>query len=675
MVAVPKKPLPLMVGKCIPAQPIATFPFTKCRFDFMNGRFGFTNGHFGLAGKIDPEHGGHHRAQALVFTKKLPRFLQKTKSHRNNYLCDAQQFICMALLSPNTSLSHVLVSKAWLGAVLVNTVLCAVAYLFFLEPVFQTNDDINMLMLASGMGNAPEATEHLMYTSVWIGMALKALYAWAPNVSWYALYLIFTLWFSLVLLLFIALKRQGLRGLMMYLGFFLVVAPWLLGALQFTVSATLLGISGTLVCASLRREDFDTPKEWRSVLLMAALAILLGGMIRFKAVEMGVILAGTVVGFRFLEQCLKERKFVFKHTFPYLPVVLGLALGFASQKFDAFYYERSPEWKGFSAYQPSRRVIIDYKVIRYENKQALAAAEWSENDLKLIREFFFYPDSGVYSLDRLNKALDISGRSKPLRLGEIPQHLNMIMAYLLSGLGMFTLLLIFLFWANGFVSRNGFWEMWLAGVVLVLLALAFGQFLKFPPRRVFDAMFLFVGALPLTRSTTTDDAFLPQFMRDLLKKYKLHSGVILLTAALFAFVWNARMLKSHALEKYEAFKKGAELLDQSHRVLYVDWLNAVNSPALPAFKEPDYWAKVDLYRIGIGQEARFMKQQWEKYGCKDFKDLLFRDNVVWLLNQEKADACFEALQRFAKEHYDVSISKQVIGESPYFVMIKTTVDG
>src|SRR4051812_47652742 len=58
-----------------------------------------------------------------------------------------------------------------------------------LEPSFQTNDDLQLAMIASGTGISLQPDEHLVFTSVLIGHVLKALYTTWPSVAWYGLYL------------------------------------------------------------------------------------------------------------------------------------------------------------------------------------------------------------------------------------------------------------------------------------------------------------------------------------------------------------------------------------------------------------------------------------------------------------------------------------------------------
>src|SRR3954470_23500301 len=70
----------------------------------------------------------------------------------------------------------------------------AVGFLFvavftLLEPTFQTNDDLQLAMIASGTGISLQPDEHLVFTNVLIGHLLKSLYTAWPSVAWYGLYL------------------------------------------------------------------------------------------------------------------------------------------------------------------------------------------------------------------------------------------------------------------------------------------------------------------------------------------------------------------------------------------------------------------------------------------------------------------------------------------------------
>jgi hypothetical protein len=67
--------------------------------------------------------------------------------------------------------------------------LLAVTWALF-HPSYDTNDDVFISMIAAGQGFCPAPDEHLVFTNVLIGHALKRLYAACPQLPWYGMYLL-----------------------------------------------------------------------------------------------------------------------------------------------------------------------------------------------------------------------------------------------------------------------------------------------------------------------------------------------------------------------------------------------------------------------------------------------------------------------------------------------------
>ena len=65
-------------------------------------------------------------------------------------------------------------------------VLLAVTWALF-RPSYDTNDDVFISMIAAGQGFCPAPDEHLVFTNVLIGHALKRLYTAWPQAPWYGM--------------------------------------------------------------------------------------------------------------------------------------------------------------------------------------------------------------------------------------------------------------------------------------------------------------------------------------------------------------------------------------------------------------------------------------------------------------------------------------------------------
>src|SRR6185295_12257931 len=123
---------------------------------------------------------------------------------------------------------------------------------------YDTNDDVFLTMIVAGKGISPAPDEHLIFTNVVIGQALKWLYETQPAFPWYGCYLLAIHYLAHVTLLYCALtidRRSAAvdpaalrasirRRLLLYLVYFAVVELLLLNYLQFTSTAFLAGQCG-----------------------------------------------------------------------------------------------------------------------------------------------------------------------------------------------------------------------------------------------------------------------------------------------------------------------------------------------------------------------------------------------------------------------------------------------
>src|ERR1700731_365684 len=75
-----------------------------------------------------------------------------------------------------------------------------------LHPRYHTADDIYMQFIASGRVVTDHPDEHLLFSNVAIGLALKQLYLIAPAIPWYGVYLFATLIVSFIVIVFVVLE-------------------------------------------------------------------------------------------------------------------------------------------------------------------------------------------------------------------------------------------------------------------------------------------------------------------------------------------------------------------------------------------------------------------------------------------------------------------------------------
>jgi hypothetical protein len=292
---------------------------------------------------------------------------------------------------------------------------------------YDTNDDVFMTMIAAGQGFCPAPDEHLIFTNIVIGRALKWLYTAQPQVPWYGGYLLLVHYVAQTALLYGALAtgiegagrgqqvagspghaapaaaRRAFRARCgLYLVYFAVVELVMLNRFQFTTTA-FLASQGAIVLLWLAAQRRARQESWSVVCpLVAAVAlILVAGMIRLESLAMAALVAlplGVFGIWRGPRWALVPSA---------VAAGLAMVLVLAAATYHRVSYERDPQWSRFYAYNQLRCKFNDYGWTSYspQTAQAFATVGWSANDHDMIARWFF-DDPALYGEAQLRAVLD-----------------------------------------------------------------------------------------------------------------------------------------------------------------------------------------------------------------------------------------------------------------------------
>jgi hypothetical protein len=271
---------------------------------------------------------------------------------------------------------------AILWAAVVNLILFGL-FLACATPVYETNDDMMMQMIASGFYTGhPDG--HLVFTNVLIGWVLKFLYGTWAGCNWYFIYLMAVHYTALTAIAFlVASRRGGWLFTLFYAGFFLIVELHILLHLQFTTTAFLAGTAGLLLLVDGLRPGH--PAHWPKVMAGVAFA----GLMCLIREPVALLLAGIACPFLLERMGLAEWR-----------RLLGTGLAFAGvflvlHGINRWAYQRDPAWAEFSEYNRMRGEIHVTPLEKFIPKAAPAAG-WSENDGWMFSQFYF-SDPEVYA--------------------------------------------------------------------------------------------------------------------------------------------------------------------------------------------------------------------------------------------------------------------------------------
>lgn len=101
---------------------------------------------------------------------------------------------------------------------------------FYTNKFFGTNDDMLMMLLVSGIYTG-EATEYIVFQNILIGLFLKQLYTFLPDINWYTLLLSSSQFIAFTSIYFLVTSFTSNKRLI----FFLFVLPMLYFLVEFSI--------------------------------------------------------------------------------------------------------------------------------------------------------------------------------------------------------------------------------------------------------------------------------------------------------------------------------------------------------------------------------------------------------------------------------------------------------
>ena len=255
------------------------------------------------------------------------------------------------------------------------------------KPAFDTNDDENIIAIASGaFTGTPYAGNG--YTTYLYGMLLQGLYTLTSGLPWHTLVMYAVIWFSLAAMLraiFLVCERHGaspLVGLGLFAALCGGVFAQYIATLQYTTTAAFAAAGGCGLLVAGKTPDRHPHRT--GTLWIAAVLMLFAFCLRTESFWVAVpLMAG--VG---LAQSLQAK--TPKMLFPMLLVVVGAILtGLLNL---ALYRANEPNWDAFRAYYDVRVQLLDYYNTDFMAKVATQTLGWPAETVRLIRNWYMLDD-------------------------------------------------------------------------------------------------------------------------------------------------------------------------------------------------------------------------------------------------------------------------------------------
>lgn len=538
------------------------------------------------------------------------------------------------------------VAAAVVGALFLAALAC-------FTPAFQTNDDPTMALVASGTSLSPQPDEHIVFTSVLIGRALKQLYRTAPAVPWYGAYLLAVQLLAHVALLWLVLVAgAGGRAVLGFLVYFGTVGLHFLVDLQFTTTAFLAGQAGALLVLAPPAEPEGAARPWRTWVAAAGIALLtLSSLVRFDSFRLALALAAPAV-LLLLGRPRGEGRL----GRAVAAVLLAVAVPAALRLFDREWYRRDARWADYLERSALLPELTDYGRAPYDGstRPLYASLGWSENDAVLLRNWFVV-DETVFGTDRIRALLAAAPRLAPDALAGAARRFGRLAREpalwpLALSLPLF----------GALAAASGRARAWTATALGCLLALAALAALRQAPLHVALPVLAFPAALSVVLGAPRRSSPRARAIRILVGGAAL-AGVALSVEQR----WHeSRRARTHNEQLRQSIRELAPRPDQ----LMVAWGLGFPYEWILPLQDWRYLDGLRLYPLGWLQRSPVSEGTLRAFAVGDLYRALYERSDVFLMGNHPRGT--HLLQVFGEEHRGIRVRFEVVRRTSSFVLLR-----
>ena len=306
-------------------------------------------------------------------------------------------------------------TQSLIKAVLVTLIVFAALWAFTKPHFTETNDDFAMSSFAYGYSGSYEF--RLMYINVVLGLLLKMLMSVAPNIPWYALLHVVTVFVSFTALFFVLFERFQQPFVTIPIAVIVLVFGYqFIASLQFSKTAGVAIVSGALLMAYA----FDCERNHWLYCVLGGLLIFLGSLFRFPVFEMLLpFLFGLLV---YVMMGLHENTLRENLTLVAAPVCVVLLACVAGRVLNICSYQLDDGWAACYNNNAVRSDLVDRGFPDYSTHRELYdELGFTENDVNLYSASA-YGDPDHYTIETMKRLVDAKD-SDPLDVGVYSERL------------------------------------------------------------------------------------------------------------------------------------------------------------------------------------------------------------------------------------------------------------
>jgi hypothetical protein len=533
-----------------------------------------------------------------------------------------------ATMSNRSTLSA---GQAWLVAFCAGLILTVLASKVFC-PVFETNDDVILSMICSGLGFARQPDSHMLFSNLAVGTVLSRLYTINQHIPWYGLYLFTSNLLSTTVIFFSLLwRRSPLFGMGLSLTFFACAVLHILLFVQFTTTASLLSVAAL---ALLVRMTELRKTNWQFYIAPLCLLVL-SSLIRIQSLQLFACL-GTLLFLIGPADLRKQRLWALS--------VLGvsLALGMSFHHLSYALYDADKGWGHFPRINPVVSMFINFGQSQSlpANSKLPSQVGWTNTDLQMLTNWN-YIDRENFSIEKLEKI------SKLIPVATVPLSVKLErLKSIFDDCSLLPMVLSILF-CLPFIKRDqwlGFGLLW-GGTVAIIVLLCL--FIKIESRAYYP-MFCLLNFCALN---ALDQKALHETFRN--KRLVALSAIALAMLGMAYASWCERIfLEPERVVKRlrQSVQRSLAMIGPSSSQVYVGWQFPYDA-ILPYEDQTNYFQNLVVLPVNALCQTPVTADILKKYDIKNLFSQLTNPNIRILSTADENDL----LAQYVLEHYHQKI--------------------
>lgn len=482
----------------------------------------------------------------------------------------------------------------------------------FVEPRWETNDDVGMSMVSHGYGLANEPSPTLIFSNVLWGYVTSS-FPVVMEIPGYSALSLSALMFAGGVIYFGIVKFGNGRLLACFICLLVLARPFVFP--QFTLTSGLLAVAG-FVSLSL----FLVERHW-AYLIVTLIASGLSFLIREQEFFLVALIASTLLPLRTVGS---DRALIFSACAFALFVILATYVNTVSYSQDS--------WLFFKELNPLRAAFTDFNVAQavQAHPDVLARYGHTQNDINLLENWFF-ADKRIANPAAIQNILADIGATK-LRHNYLEEGISSVKA--LYSRRLIPVLLSIVALALIFKSKR----LLVAITLLVTLAFVIGALGRPGTLRIYE---------PLTALLVVAPFLTPKF-----QSFPWKSAVsVLAVAAVFASV---KVIKT-SIKQQNEIEVQRDILSKLPGKEVVVWGSTFPYEAVyPVLDTVNFRKTVKLYALGAFTWAPFSVAYSMHSNQNGMIESLVKETGVWIL---AADGSIGLLEIYCSENFAADLEE------------------